>query len=408
MSIINQSKDFNVEYPSMTSKIKFLNMFNLLNLQKAGKIGNISIKKMETKVDAIKAILKFDSKNKFLISKTIFSNPNEYQKEAVEDIYTLGTLEIDQLQFDNINKSEWKKIKEQISNELSEYKLKVEEENKQKTKNVDISMNVTQELIPLEDTNDKEEKVEISNLNLNNFNIKYENINIEENQKNIDKSSIDVSSIDNNLETGEIKIASSSYFSKKPNYFSKIKKSAETTSTISSLNTQRKLPNNRFLKDKCTRPCCLNAFNNKYKIDEKISQLRNLLNKHDEIYSESKHKSTYDNSYLKFAIKDAYEKKLNELKKLNKFNCLNYSNKKNNNFEMVYRINDIWKNSNLKNKNIKFIINTSPSCRKICFNDSNITSRDVIKELIQFNLLSDIESIHDTKSNRKILVIKGR
>lgn len=77
--------NFLEKYKSLNDKINFLKSFDLINLQKAGKIGNISSKKMEKKSDAINAIIEYDKKNKFLICKTIYKNPSEYSKEKQDN-----------------------------------------------------------------------------------------------------------------------------------------------------------------------------------------------------------------------------------------------------------------------------------------------------------------------------------
>lgn len=57
--VINETIKFEDVYKTMKEKISFLKEFDLLNLQKAGKIGNISIKKMEKKESSNKSHFKF-------------------------------------------------------------------------------------------------------------------------------------------------------------------------------------------------------------------------------------------------------------------------------------------------------------------------------------------------------------
>ena len=116
---------FNDAYPKIGDKTAFLKQFNLLNLQKAGKIGKISSKKMQNKQEAIKAIMAFDTKNKFLICKTMFNNPTEYVKEALEDAQVLKTAELDEYQLNQMKTEEWSKFKDEISQEINVYKEQV-------------------------------------------------------------------------------------------------------------------------------------------------------------------------------------------------------------------------------------------------------------------------------------------
>ncbi len=90
-------KTFKELYPKMKDKLNFLSKVSLVNLQKAGKIGKISNKHMTSKSEAIKKILEFDVKNKYLICKTIFNNPDEYSKRELDDMQILKTFEYDQL-----------------------------------------------------------------------------------------------------------------------------------------------------------------------------------------------------------------------------------------------------------------------------------------------------------------------
>lgn len=96
---MKSNKQFTQVYKSAADRRRFLESFDLLNLQKAAKIGKISTtnsktKKEFNKEEIIKRILAFDIKNKYLICKTIFNNPEEYGKPKVDDISVLKTQEM--------------------------------------------------------------------------------------------------------------------------------------------------------------------------------------------------------------------------------------------------------------------------------------------------------------------------
>lgn len=113
---VNKPK-FVDEYFSLDDKIKFLQSFDLINLQKAAKIGNIPTSKLKTRRSAIKSILAFDLKNKFLICENIFNNLSEYYKKKVDDVYTFKTLEWNQYEFDHKKAKEWELIKDDLQKE---------------------------------------------------------------------------------------------------------------------------------------------------------------------------------------------------------------------------------------------------------------------------------------------------
>lgn len=115
-------------YKTLEEKISFLRSFDLINLQKAGRIARIPIKKMENKNLAIKSILTYDVKNKFLICKTMFNNPNEYLKSKAEENRVLKTTEINQLELAKYEDhlEDWNKIKNNFVDELNDYKGKME------------------------------------------------------------------------------------------------------------------------------------------------------------------------------------------------------------------------------------------------------------------------------------------
>ena len=113
---VNKPK-FVDEYFSLDDKIKFLQSFDLINLQKAAKIGNIPSSKLKTRRSTIKSILAFDLKNKFLICENIFNNLSEYYKKKVDDVYTFKTLEWNQYEFDHKKAKEWELIKDDLQKE---------------------------------------------------------------------------------------------------------------------------------------------------------------------------------------------------------------------------------------------------------------------------------------------------
>lgn len=85
---------FNDVYKTKEERRRFLESFDLVNLQKAAKIGKIPTPGNPTKKDVIDKIVKFDAKNKNLISKQMFDNPEEYGKPAVGDISIIKTQEL--------------------------------------------------------------------------------------------------------------------------------------------------------------------------------------------------------------------------------------------------------------------------------------------------------------------------
>lgn len=113
---VNKPK-FVDEYFSLDDKIKFLQSFDLINLQKAAKIGNIPSSKLKTRRSTIKSILAFDLKNKFLICENIFNNLSEYYKKKVDDVYTFKTAEWNQYEFNHKKAKEWELIKDDLQKE---------------------------------------------------------------------------------------------------------------------------------------------------------------------------------------------------------------------------------------------------------------------------------------------------
>ena len=71
---------FSEVYRTQADRKKYLETFDLVNLKKAAKIGNISTVGNPSKDKIIKQILDFDARNKNLITRTIFANPEEYGK----------------------------------------------------------------------------------------------------------------------------------------------------------------------------------------------------------------------------------------------------------------------------------------------------------------------------------------
>lgn len=113
---VNKPK-FVDEYFSLDDKIKFLQSFDLINLQKAAKIGNIPSSKLKTRRNAIKSILAFDLKNKFLICQNIYDNLSEYYKKKIDDVYTFKTIEWNMYEFDHMKSKEWELIKDDLQKE---------------------------------------------------------------------------------------------------------------------------------------------------------------------------------------------------------------------------------------------------------------------------------------------------
>lgn len=80
---------FNELYKTLADRRRFLETFDLVNLKKAAKIGNISTIGNPGKEKIIKQILAYDAKNKNLIAKTMFANPDEYGKPAIGEGFVL-------------------------------------------------------------------------------------------------------------------------------------------------------------------------------------------------------------------------------------------------------------------------------------------------------------------------------
>lgn len=106
---ISETK-FENKYPTLAAKIHFLKFFDLLNLQKASKIGNISPSKSKDRTSVIKSIISFDLKNNFLICKTIFKNPKEYGKPKIDDVQNINTIEWNRHQFDYYTNKNWEEM----------------------------------------------------------------------------------------------------------------------------------------------------------------------------------------------------------------------------------------------------------------------------------------------------------
>ena len=62
---------FNEKYKTLADRKRFLEGFDLVNLKKAAKIGNISTVGNPSKERIIKQIVDYDAKNKNLIAKTM-------------------------------------------------------------------------------------------------------------------------------------------------------------------------------------------------------------------------------------------------------------------------------------------------------------------------------------------------
>lgn len=106
---ISETK-FENKYPTLAAKIHFLKFFDLLNLQKASKIGKISPSKSKDRTSVIKSIISFDLKNNFLICKTIFKNPKEYGKPKIDDVQNIDTIEWNRHQFDFYTDKNWEEM----------------------------------------------------------------------------------------------------------------------------------------------------------------------------------------------------------------------------------------------------------------------------------------------------------
>lgn len=86
---------FNDIYKTSAAKKEYFRSFDLVNLKKAAKIGKIPTVGNPTKEKIIRQIQNFDAKNKNLIGKTMFENPEEYGKPKIDDISVLKTRELD-------------------------------------------------------------------------------------------------------------------------------------------------------------------------------------------------------------------------------------------------------------------------------------------------------------------------
>lgn len=86
---------FNEVYKTVTERKKYLESFDLVNLKKAAKIGKINTSNITTKADLIRKIIAYDSKNKNIISKTIFENQDEYGKPKVDEHSVIRTKELE-------------------------------------------------------------------------------------------------------------------------------------------------------------------------------------------------------------------------------------------------------------------------------------------------------------------------
>ena len=144
---------FSEKYKTLAEKRKYLESFNLDNLKKAAKIGKISITNVKTKEELVKKILAFDSKNKFLICKTIYENQDEYNKDKIGDAVVLKTQEFnDMKKLKNIEKIDFlvkkniEKIGETTSSDTMTITTNLTSEEKITTKEIRLSKSVEDEM----------------------------------------------------------------------------------------------------------------------------------------------------------------------------------------------------------------------------------------------------------------------
>lgn len=90
----NKKLSFNEVLKTAAEKRAFIEQFDFINLQKAAKIGKISTSNIKTKPELVKKIMSYDQKNKYIICKQIFQNPNEYGKPGLDAVSILKTQEL--------------------------------------------------------------------------------------------------------------------------------------------------------------------------------------------------------------------------------------------------------------------------------------------------------------------------
>lgn len=343
---MTKSKFENV-YPTLDDKIMFLSKFDLLNLQKAGKIGKIPFKKMEKKKQAIKSILSFDIKHKFLICKTIYTNQNEYLKSKIDDNKVFKTTEWNKYQFDNMTTKDWEIVKDELTNELKVFKNEVKNNEIISKKNKII---------------DSEKKEDI--------------------QKDDITKVIDLDT-DTNIKFDTENIRTVSFVSDPLSSRKKI-----TTKTVKPIVNISRTSKNNFYKEAI----------------EQSNKVRNLIKKFDE------RKKQIQEEKNRIFIQSEYEQKIKELEKDRQFQKRLFDeqrrlkskqvNKIANTIRLTVNHSTCNKNYQCKNQKDSFV-NYFPF-------PNNIISKNKAKyEIDKLNYIDGFEYREDS-NNKKILIIKGR
>lgn len=343
---MTKSKFENV-YPTLDDKIMFLSKFDLLNLQKAGKIGKIPFKKMEKKKQAIKSILSFDIKYKFLICKTIYTNQNEYLKSKIDDNKVFKTTEWNKYQFDNMTTKDWEIVKDELTNELKVFKNEVKNNEIISKKNKII---------------DSEKKEDI--------------------QKDDITKVIDLDT-DTNIKFDTENIRTVSFVSDPLSSRKKI-----TTKTVKPIVNISRTSKNNFYKEAI----------------EQSNKVRNLIKKFDE------RKKQIQEEKNRIFIQSEYEQKIKELEKDRQFQKRLFDEQRRLKSKQVNKIantirlkvNHSTCNKTYQCKNQKdSFVNYFPF-------PNNIISKNKAKyEIDKLNYIDGFEYREDS-NNKKILIIKGR
>lgn len=395
------------EYFSLDDKIKFLQSFDLINLQKAAKIGNIPSSKLKTRRSAIKSILAFDLKNKFLICQNIFNNLSEYYKKKVDDVYTFKTIEWNLYEFDHMRTKEWELIKNDL-----------EKENKIFFNQVNINaQNVT---IPLSSLQNPSPEIVLSSLESSNslkLNKAIDIKNIESIASNTDVKEKIVESVKEKSTKGsankKTKKASSNtktqnVKSKKTNNKTSDKQSISNTNTLE-LKTDKVI--NESLKTIETQNSSVPTFTIELKDTKQVlansnNESNKKLKVDKNLQTTKKNKTTKDNSNSKNETM-IQETSVFDVENLLNNNSRNWNDKHNKHEEtnIKYEIQNI--DHNIEFKDVKqYVLNNLSKLNQINQDILDIKSNlhNINTNLLQVSQLDKLSAIEDSiVSNQKIL-----
>ena len=370
---------FEKKYPKIEDKINFLSSFNLINLQKAGKIGKISIKKMTQKSQAIKSILGFDIKNKFLICKTMFNNPNEYLKEKIDEVYTFKTQEWNQYQYDNMETQEWEQIKNELTSELNMYK------NQAQTGKVDVNNRKIEDNfeIPLK-LDDLDDEILKKNSDTVDTKAKLDD---NMNDSNDITTTIDPRRKRTILTTGDIQLNTNNI------------KKVSLNSNRKNFDVERKVTN-QFLNSKRTKKNLLEQ------IVKQSEMVKEAIRKYDELKRIKENEIKRQETIAKAKIE--LQRQQEEYKRKKRYQEFLNSFKIEKNKRHMVKVADTIKLTIHKcniSPNYNYSYTSPPHWNPINNNHNSVWAK---REIDRFNYIDEFDYKEDPYRNRKVLTFKGR